>query len=152
LRSPLGAEVESPPEWILVRTSTRIARQRRQTRLIACGLAAAAVLVIAVGWTLKLNRQASVPVDTNLADVTRDANSQQSPSDTMADQSAPSLLRRATFVGGPEVLVVPVESRHPNVTVVRIYPAYVPDHAAQANAELPAAADESVWPFELNGG
>jgi hypothetical protein len=52
---------------------------------------------------------------------------------------------RATFVGGPDVLVVPVASRHPNVTIVRVYPTYQPSYDTQA----------SVEPFELdnlNGG
>jgi hypothetical protein len=52
---------------------------------------------------------------------------------------------RATFVGGPDVLVVPVASRHPNVTIVRVYPTYQPSYDAQANAE-------HFDPDQFNGG
>jgi hypothetical protein len=142
LRSPLAAEPESPPATILTRVASRAARRRRQTQFAACGLAAAAALAVAIGWTVKLNRQASGPT----AVVVNDVAEIHAPKPSITEPP------RATFVGGSDVLVVPVESRHPNVTIVRIYPTYQPDYAAQVNAESPAAADELVWPFELNGG
>jgi hypothetical protein len=91
---------------------------------------------------LRLNRQAGIPTATAVNDVT----------ETQVHEPSPVEPPLATFVGGPDVLVVPVESRHPNVTIVRIYPTYQPDYAKQVNAESPGAADEFVWPFELNGG
>jgi hypothetical protein len=152
LRSPLAVKLEAPPNWIWERVTTRLARRRQNVKFLACGLAAAAAVVIAVGWTVKLNRQARVPVQANLAELMREHNRRQSSSETIVDKSAPLPPPRATFVGGPDVLVVPIESRHPNVTVVRIYPTYEPEFAAQANAELPTTPDEFIWPFELNGG
>lgn len=142
LRSPLVARIEVPPELILTGTVSRAARRRRQTQFIACGLAAAAAVAVAIGWTVMLNRPANNPTAIAVNDV----------ADAQAHIPSPAKPPRSTFVGGPNVLVVPVESRHPNVTIVRIFPTYRPDLSAQANAEPPSTADEFVWPLELNGG
>ena len=142
LCSSLGAELESPPAALLERVHQRtLHRRHRSVRLTLCGLAAAA-LAIAAGWTAILDRQgigpAIVPVNEAALAQTRNSPSPEHP--------------RSTFVGGPNVLVVPMESSHPNVTVVRVYPIFQPTIAAQASMDSPAATDDSLWPVDLNGG
>jgi hypothetical protein len=77
-------------------------------------------VVFAVGWT-ELNRQA-------LDDAAPGGVAGNTPANLIEPP-------RATFVGGPDVLVVPVASRHSNVTIVRVYPAYRPSYDTQVNAE-----------------
>jgi hypothetical protein len=45
-----------------------------------------------------------------------------------------------------------MESRHSNVTVIRVYPEYQPVFAAQASADAPASEHDLLWPDDLNGG
>jgi anti-sigma factor RsiW len=142
LCSPLATDVEAAPSSVTSRVASRATRRRRQIQLTACGLASAAAIVVAAGWTVKLNRQTSDPIGIVNNDVP----------DAQAHNLAIAAPPRSTFVGGPDVIVMPVESRHPNVTIVRIYPTYQPDFSAQANAQTAASADELVWPLELNGG
>jgi hypothetical protein len=121
-----------------------LALRRRQARLVACGLAAAAALVLALGWTaaLMLNRQEAGPTQ-NLAEAaTRKGD--PSPGTSIGgrgNEEAP----RAVFVAGPDLLALPVASRHPNVTIVRVYPTYQSSLAAQA------ASDDSDADY-FNGG
>jgi anti-sigma factor RsiW len=131
LTSPIGHDLELPPGALLDSLRTTVVASRRQTRIVACVFAAAAVVAIAAGWTV-LNRQAS--------DVDAPGGIAVSGSGQIEVESP-----RATFVGGPEVLVVPVASRHPNVTIVRVYPTYQPSYGAQANAE-------HFDPDQFNGG
>jgi hypothetical protein len=129
LTSPLGCELESPSSTIIQSFCTTINSRRRQTRLIACVFATAAALAVAAGWTA-LNRQAPAIGAPNGVAVTAVI-------DDVA-HTAPQIGAdppHATFVGGADVLVVPVASRHPNVTIVRVYPTYQPSYNAQANAE-----------------
>jgi hypothetical protein len=120
LASPIVHELESGPDWLSDSLRTRVLARRRRARLVACVFAAAAVLVFALGWTV-LNRQA-------LDGAASGGVAETTPTNVID-------LPRATFVGGPDVLVVPVASRHSNVTIVRVYPAYRPSYDAQANAE-----------------
>ncbi len=140
LNSPLTPELESPPRSIIGSFhESRVARQRR-VRLIAGGLAAAAMLVVAVGWTALFNRQA-VPTadhDVGVRQIAGDAPSAQPP--------------RATFVGGSDVIAVPIESHRPDVTVVRIYPTYRPSVADQAATEESEPTTDSDSIDEFNGG
>jgi putative peptidoglycan lipid II flippase len=78
-----------------------LARRRRRLKLAACGLAAAAAVILAVGWTVVLNRQAIRPASSELA--TSNASSQP-------ERAAKP--PRATFVGGPDMIVIPVDSPH----------------------------------------
>ena len=57
LRSSGNHDSELPPDEVLVTLRTAIAARRQTTKAFACGLAAAAVLFVAIGWTV-LNRQA----------------------------------------------------------------------------------------------
>jgi hypothetical protein len=145
LRSPLVMDLETPPGALVACIRARQSQRRRQTRLIACGLAAAAAMVVAVGWTVKLNRQARgiTNAKTASAVLTR---AEIEPS--LANAEHP----RATVVGGKDVLIVPIESQHPNVTVVRVYPSYRPVYATHSRSPAPASTDEFLWNDDLNGG
>jgi hypothetical protein len=143
LRSPLAAELEATPKTLASRVRARVVQRRRYSRVIACGLAAAAAILIAVGWTVQLNRQARGVVGRNSIAISNPA---------VVSPTADAEPPRATFVGGPDVIVLPIESPHPNVTVVRVFPVYKLDYAAQASVEAPAVTDEFFWIEGLNGG
>jgi anti-sigma factor RsiW len=137
LRAPAIAQLE-PPSPALV-TSVRAARARRlQISRIAIGItvAAAATLLVGAGWVVELSRQ------------TDRMNSQIATNHVDAPVAEASV---ATFVGGPEVIVVPVESADSDVTIVRVYPVLEPDYSAQASWDQAVIADEFSRP-DLNGG
>jgi anti-sigma factor RsiW len=132
LGSPERLELEPVSPALAGSVRDSILSRRRQARLIACGLAAAAVLVIALGWMAVLNRQARGPAANQIAGTTLPDNEPSNPSlKRIVTAEAP----RAVFVGGPDVLVVPVASRHPNVTIVRVYPTYQSSFAAKATSD-----------------
>lgn len=167
LQSPMSAELEAPPAAVRLSFHTA-AMQRRQRQFVARGLAAAAVVIIAVGWTaITQNRQTNGPREVALNRITANrvveeaVASQDGQGELVGTPNgqgelvgSPNESRgmepRATFVGGPDVLVVPVASRHPNVTIVQVYPVYQPDYAVQASAALPGATDDSLWIDDLN--
>jgi hypothetical protein len=133
LCSPERLELEPVPPVLMESVRDSIALHRRKARLVACGLAAAAVLLVAVGWTATLNLQARIPAVNEFAEVTV-KESEPSPNPTLHGRGTAE-APRATFVGGPDVLAVPVASRHPNVTIVRLYPTYKSSPASQAASD-----------------
>ena len=129
LASPVCRDLESTPGGLIDFFRTRKLSRRRHARFIACVFATAAALAIAAGWTV-LNRQAPRITSPSVVTVS-----------SREDADPP----QAFFVGGADLLVVPVASRHPNVTIVRIFPTYQPNYDTHAIAE----------PFEpdhFNGG
>jgi hypothetical protein len=139
LRTPAIAQLETAPPALA--QSFRKARARRlQIRRLVVGAAAAAVLLVAVGWAAKVNRHA---VGTRAGVV--------GASDAVApDMAEPA----ATFIGGPDVIAVPIASQSPDVTIVRIY-ATVPSFAAYptgANSDSDSSFDERARPEVFNGG
>ena len=142
LRSPAIAQLKTPPPTLVETYRTSLARRHQHIRVVAGGLATAAMVLIAVGWTAKLNRQAVGPTGHDVAEVA------VAPTDSQEPMPA---VQPATFVGGPDVIVVPIVSKHPDVTIVRVYPIYEPDYAAQANLDQSTPGDEFAWP-DLNGG
>lgn len=142
LSSAAGTQLESPPPALVESFRTSLARRRRQRTLLAYGLAAAAVLVVAVGWTAMLNRQANLPTTLQVENVAHN----------QTDDAVSPEPPRAIFVGGPDVIVVPLASRHPDVTVIRVYPTYQPTYAAQANIDENPTADDFASPHDFNGG
>jgi anti-sigma factor RsiW len=132
LGSPERLEIEPLPAALSQAVRNAVSC-RRKARLVACGLAAAAVLLIAIGWTLALNRQATVATSDNVVEnVARE--DEPSPSPSLGGREKAE-TPRATFVAGPDVLAVPVASRHPNVTIVRVYPTYQSNLAPQSTGE-----------------
>jgi len=98
---------------------------------VACGLAAAAVMLIAVGWTLQ--RSGHTPGrPTEIAAIDRHV--------------AP-----AVFVGGDELIVVPVVSQDPSVTIVQLYPTYRPEAGASESSAAPTT-NEIIWSDNSSGG
>jgi hypothetical protein len=132
LRSPVVVQLESPPPGLLdsIRGSTELVRRR--SGLVACGLAVAAVLLIAISWTVLRGPLAS---DSNMepAVAAVDRVVESSTDFAANDSESAEEPRGAIFLGGPGVLVMPVASRHPNVTIVRIYPTFQPAFDTQAN-------------------
>ncbi len=129
LTSPVCRELESPRGSLIESLRTTIVPRRRHTRLIVGLVATAAALAIAAGWTV-LNRQ---PSNITSASVVTPSSRE--------DADSP----RSFFIGGEDLLVVPVASQHPNVTIVRIFPTYQPNYDTHAVAD----------PFEpdhFNGG
>jgi hypothetical protein len=143
LGSPERLELERVSPALAGSVRNCILSRRRQVRLIACGLAAAAVLVIAVGWSTVLNRQARGPAVNQIADATL-PDHESSPNPSLKKRGTAE-ASRAVFVGGPDVIAVPLASRHPNVTIVRVYATYPSSMAS------PAASDESDADY-FNGG
>lgn len=141
LQSPIREHVESPSRGLVQAVARSLARQQRRRRLMAGGLAAAAMLLVAVGWSLSLSRQARRLEVNHIQGAALNT-----------DVVAGAQLPVATFVGGEDVIVVPVESRHPNVTVVRCYRTYQSGLNAQAKAERSPNSLDTYWLNDLNGG
>lgn len=109
LESPLRTQLERTPATLLVRSS--LSRRRRHLWPSACGLAAAAVLVIAIGW-LDLDRQAKLPP----------VSQPQELAVAEAVQKATRVESQATFVATTDAIAVPLESPSADVTIVQVYP------------------------------
>ncbi len=140
LSSPIRRELEATPEGLIETVRWSVSERRPRMRLVACGLAAAAVLFVAVGW-LELNRQARGRgghggARIEVADVTRGRGR------AAAD---------ATFVGGADVIAVPIESHRADVTIVRIYPTYRTPNERDAAATDPNEPN-FIWHDYSNGG
>jgi Putative zinc-finger len=152
LRAPAIAQRETSPPALVESFRRAIARRLRYSRLAAGGaVAAAAVLLVAVGWAVKLHLDSDGLSGREVVSLSGAALDVDEPS------PAPSLTGRgndsgATFVGGPDLIVVPVESHHPEVTIVRVYPTFQPDISDQVGVNLPSGEDEVIWPELFNGG
>ncbi|HEY3391220.1 MAG TPA: zf-HC2 domain-containing protein [Lacipirellulaceae bacterium] len=133
LGSPERLELERVSPALAGSVRDSILSRRRRARLVACGLAAAAMFVIAVGWTAVLNRQATGPALNQIAGTTLPDN-ELSPSPSLRTRGTAE-APRAVFVGGTDVITVPVPSRHPNVTIVRVYPTYQSSLAPQSPSD-----------------
>jgi hypothetical protein len=142
-----SAAYEEPAPATILESFRGSRSRRRKAMLAACGLAAAAVLLMAAGWTVLRSRQAIGPTAAEVAI-----------SDDPGHAEPPAKPPRATFVGGPDLIVVPVQSPHPDVTIVRVYRTY---QAASDPLEpgpvhhLAAAKRDRVSSFapdESNGG
>ncbi len=139
LQSPLRTQLEPVPDNLIQQHTTATPPSRRRVLFAACGLASAATLLIALSlW--QLNRQAL-----NNPSETSNSRSALPPAD---EKPAPA----ATFVGGPDVLAIPIASRNPNVTIVQIYPTYQPPQEEKTVAAYSNAATNSTWPDYYNGG
>lgn len=118
LQSPARLQLERPPGSILDSFQVSVAQRRRRVVQAACGLAAAAVLLIAVGLSMNGNQDTSQrdKVATNSI-VTVD------PSQTpRLPEPATTTQHPATFVSATDAIAVPVESSYSDVTIVQVYP------------------------------
>ena len=93
---------------------SEIGKSRQRAGLWVAGLAAAVVL-LAAGW---------IAIDRS-----NPANSIPAPAAKGDGQVASAEVTppRAVVIGGSDTLVMPIESRWPNVTIVKVYVAYQPN-------------------------
>lgn len=134
-------EAELPPDDVLVTLRVAVDRQRGRTRQFGFTLAAAAILLIAAGWVALSRQAAQIAVDENVH-----------PAVATGQQPEAAKTPRAAFVSDSNSIVVPVKSRHSDVTIVRIYPTYQPrydNRTAQIQPEAPAKQD---WNINSIGG
>lgn len=108
LQSPDAQRLEVAPPHVLEIVKTTVAADgRMRRRWVASAFAAAAVVLLALGW-IQFKQQ-------------------QSGNDTAAIQpvnsaTEPPAPPSATFVADENAIAVPMASKHSNVTIVRVYP------------------------------
>ncbi len=135
LQSSARIQLEIPPTAIFKSVCSSLTQRRRRVLQAACGLAAAAVLIVAFGW-LELNRQAmrrAVPEAQSVA--------------VIEAVHAPALVPPpATFISTADAIAVPLESPAADVTVVQVYP--TTDTERRWQLELTLSSKATL----LNGG
>jgi putative zinc finger protein len=143
LCSDAAAEAEQAP--LALRDSLRALpiRRGRNVSLIACGMAAAAALLIAVGWTA-LRSGPTDNVQDQAANVT--VNPEISPAVVTPAVAKDSIRPRATFVSGGDTIAVPMESADDDVTIVQLYPTTQTERRLQRELAL------QVTLLDSNGG
>jgi hypothetical protein len=149
LRSPERMSLESPRASIVGEIESAFAPSKQRAGVLAYGLAAAAAVFLAVGWIVFADRGLEKVVSTNgkesndLPNVVSE-NSMSQQVETLAVGAPP----RAVVDGGDDMIVVPIESPYPDVTIVRMYPIYKPDLTANSSMPQPSA-DEIPWAESL---
>jgi Putative zinc-finger len=111
LQSPMRIQFERASAEVLDSFHSSLSQRRRRVVQAACGLAAAAVLVIALGW-LQLNRQATHPAISKGQDVAV----------AEAIRATAPNKPQATFVASTDAIAVSLESASNDVTIVQVYP------------------------------
>jgi predicted anti-sigma-YlaC factor YlaD len=139
LRSREIASLEPLPSELRNTLRKSITQRRRTARRFACSLAAAAtVAIVAIGWTLQSTHlDNSRGLDRNRIAV--------HVASTSPDPRNPT-LPRATFVSNGDTIVVPIESTHNDVTIVRLYPTTETERRTRRELALQLIYSES------NGG
>jgi anti-sigma factor RsiW len=135
LQSPARIQLERPPTIIVDSVHLSVAHRRRRVLQAACGLAAAAVLLIAVGW-LGLNRQSTRRVISKIQDVAV-AEPVHAPAPTQP---------QATFVTTSDAIAVPLESSSADVSIVQVYPTTETERRLRLELTLTSTSSKS------NGG
>jgi anti-sigma factor RsiW len=111
LQSHLRIQLERTPATVLDSLRSSQSNRRRHLWQAACGLAAAAVFLIAFGW-IALHKDV--------------VHSKSSATQNLAIVEKANVFAhvrpQATFVATADAIVVPLESPSPDVTVVQIYP------------------------------
>jgi predicted anti-sigma-YlaC factor YlaD len=141
LRDSANEESELPPDDVLVTLRVGIDRRRERTKRFGFALAAAAVLLVAVGW-VALSRRA--------AEIARDDTDR--PAVASGQQPEAAEPPRAAFVSDSGSIAVPVKSRHADVTIVRVYSALQPRYENQTAAFQPEAPVNQDWDNYSTGG
>lgn len=151
LTSPVRAELESASPKLVQSIEAAVAKSSQRARMFTVGLAAAAACLLAVGWTALMSRKQSDVMHLNADSVIEIVQ----PEPTAVVDSPP----RAIVDGGADMLVVPIESPYPQVTIVRVYATFQLERAELADASpFPADEpdefdefDEFAWPDEIYG-
>ena len=111
LHSPARLQLEHPPAAILDSIRVSLAHRRHRILQAACGLAAAAALLIATG-RFALTGQGRSPTSAERRDI-----AVVEPTRAFAP-----VQPQATFVTTSEGIAVPLESTSSDVTIVQVYP------------------------------
>jgi anti-sigma factor RsiW len=136
LRASSGLESQIPPPHIASDLRVVVARREsHRRRAVGIALATAATLLVVVTWLLN-HPSGHLPE--------RVATTNQVPS---APESP-----RAVFVAGGGTIAVPVESRHPDVTIVRIYSTFQPSDKSKMAAFQPESNRPNTLTDFSNGG
>jgi anti-sigma factor RsiW len=142
LQSRQLQELEPTPRHLTEAMQLVMARQeRRQKRLMAVAWATAAALLVALG---------SIPLSRHAGDWL--GKGVDARSITTNDKQPAYDRPRATFVASSNAIAVPIASRHPDVTIVRVYPAFRPRIESQTAAIEPEATNANSWQSYSNGG
>jgi anti-sigma factor RsiW len=124
LQASSRLETEAPPPYIARELRVVAAsRESHRNHAVAIALATAAALLVAVTWLLN-HPTGTLPE--HLATTNQIPNTPEPP--------------HALFVAGSGAIAVPVESRHPDVTIVRIYSTFQPAN----NSKMAAFEPESI--------
>jgi anti-sigma factor RsiW len=147
IASPAACELEAPPDDVLLTLRASIAQKQRRAKRIAGGSAAAAAILIAAGWTIHLRHHDQQLAFASAATTDGSTNQRQI-------VAAPRTVSspRATFTSTDNSIAIPLESHHPNVTVVRVYPAFRPSIDRATAAFEPDAATDINSTYFSNGG
>jgi hypothetical protein len=149
LCSPERTALESPRPAMVGEIESALSQSKQWAGVLAYGLAAAAVVFLAVGWIVFAGRGAEKVASTNANElkdsprvVSEDSVSQQ------VEKLAVDAPPRAVVDGGDDMIVVAIESPYPDVTIVRVYPIYKPDLTTDSST-LPPADDVFHWSESL---
>ncbi len=136
LQASAQLDNELPPQRIAAELRAVVTRRESfRKRAIAVSFASAATLLVAATWLLShpsgnLHEQLAKTID------------------VPASPPTP----QAKFVAGRDTIAVPVESRHPEVTIVRVYSTFRPtDDSAVAAFEPESSNPNNLIDFS-NGG
>jgi anti-sigma factor RsiW len=136
LQTSSRLETEVPPQYIAAELRVVVASRESFRRLaVGIALATAAALLIAATWVLH-HPSASLP---------------QHVATTTDVPTAPE-PRQATFVAGGDTIAVPVKSRHPDVTIVRVYSTFQPADNSKMAAFQPESNNSNNLTDFSNGG
>lgn len=141
LRSPERLEVEAAPRHLVETTKLQVAGGARQRRRWAAGaFAAAASVVIALGWIAIQPRSSDNDADDRAATPT-------------ASKPAPEAVPpTSTFIADANAIAIPMVSKHPNITIVRVYPTLRPLVSDGSASSEPEDESEFASTDFSNGG
>ena len=160
LQSPVRAELEPVPEGITQTVHRSADRRSRRRRAAVGGLAVAATLAVAAGWTVWAGMWPQHPPAGQVAQSDGELAGGQEPGGSPTARPQPPNLEpqpseritQAVVVGDEHTIVVPVESPYPNVTVVRVYREYKPARLKAPDLDESYPAGNFSVPDYSNGG
>jgi len=137
LQSPIRTQLERTPATIFDSLRSSLSNRSHLLWQAACGLAAAAVFLIAFGW---------IPVHHHVVHSNRSATKDVAAAVVHTLNVPANVPPHATFVATTDAIVVPLESPSADVTVVQVYPTTNTERRRRFEQSLSSAS-----PI-LNGG
>ena len=113
LQSPTRIELECTPPALLETICSSVAQRERPKLRVIYSLAAAAAVLVGIGWFALREHKAPLDEATNPTIAAAP--------EIPAANAAPSAKQQATFVASADSIVVPVESSSSDVTIVQVY-------------------------------